>query len=458
MAFQEIPALEAALAQNRDDMITTLQRWVQQPSVRAAAEADAPFGRDVRAMLDLALMDARRLGFTARDVDGYCMDFEVGEGMEPLAVLAHLDVVPEGEGWNDPPYGGVIRDGRMIGRGTSDDKGPAVAALFALRSILDAGIPLRRPCRMILGCDEESGMEDLDYYDRAVGLPRQGFSPDAEFPMINTEKGITQMTLRAPMGDRRLIELRSGTRVNIVPGKATALLSGDLRAEVAEVFRPMSESCEIEASLEEGNTRVVVTGTPAHGSTPDEGANAAKMLLSVLADLEIGGEALTLLADTSCEENDGLGLGIAGRDAVSGPLTLNLGLLSLEDGMLCVAYDCRFPVLFDGEAIRATVARRLAPAGFVLEADRLIQPHHVPESSELVSRLMDVYNGITGENAQPFAIGGGTYAKHLQEGVAFGMLFPGEVATEHQANESIDLENFVRAARIYAYAILAMCA
>ena len=344
MKFKPNAKLDAALAALEPDMIETLQRWVRVSSVRGTAADGAPFGADVRKVLDTALADVRRLGMEPRDIDGYCMDAEIGDGEETVAVLAHLDVVPEGDGWHDEPYGATIRDGRMIGRGTSDDKGPAVAALFAMKAILDAGIPLTQKCRLILGCDEECGMQDLAYYEKKIGLPAKGFSPDASFPLINTEKGITAMELAAPMEDARLLEISSGLRCNVVPGKATALIAGDMRAEAAEAFEPLSDECEIETSLEGGNTRVLVTGVPAHASIPEKGKNAAKMLLSTLDRLGIGGAPVSLLVEASAEGDRGVNLGIAGEDAVSGPLTINLGLLSLSDGKLSVTYDCRFPV------------------------------------------------------------------------------------------------------------------
>ena len=187
MEFNE--KLDAALAALDGDMIDTLARWIRIPSVRAEQSApNAPFGMEVRRALDTAIADIARLGMTPRDIDGYCCDAEIGEGEETIAVLAHLDVVPEGDGWTHEPYGAEIVDGRIIGRGTSDDKGPGVAALFAMKAVLDAGIPLRRRCRLILGCDEECGMQDLEYYEQKVGLPAKGFSPDANFPLINTER------------------------------------------------------------------------------------------------------------------------------------------------------------------------------------------------------------------------------------------------------------------------------
>lgn len=451
--------LDAALSALQPDMIDTLRRWIRVPSLRAERSADnAPFGAEVRRALDLALEDIARLGMQPRDIDGYCCDAEIGEGEDVIAVLAHLDVVPEGDGWDHDPYGGELIDGRIIGRGTSDDKGPGVAALFAMKAIVDAGIPLRKRCRLILGCDEESGMEDLHYYEEKIGLPDVGFSPDASYPLINTEKGITSLFLHALMTDDRLVSIASGTRSNVVPGTATAIVKGDWREAAAEAFIVEDEDCSIETELVDGNTKIVVTGVPAHASTPERGKNAAKMLLAVLEVLGIGGEPVRLLVEAAGEGDDGVNLGIAGRDEVSGRLTINLGLLFADEKEMSVTFDCRYPVFYNAQLLRATVAKRLAPAGFVLEPGRVSEPHHVPESSELVTKLMEVYNTITGTQAKPFAIGGGTYARHLKEGVAYGMLFPGEPELEHQANESISVEGFVKAARIYAYAILALCA
>ena len=451
--------LDAALEALQPDMIETLQRWIRVPSVRAERSADnAPFGAEVRRSLDVALEDLARLGMNPRDIDGYCCDAEIGEGEETIAVLAHLDVVPEGDGWDYDPYGGEIVDGRIIGRGTSDDKGPGVAALFAMKAIVDAGIKLNKRCRLILGCDEESGMEDLHYYEEKIGLPDRGFSPDAAFPLINTEKGITSLKLHAPMSDERLVSIASGTRSNVVPGTAVAVLKGDWREAAADAFCVEDEDCSIETELVDGNTKITITGVPAHASTPEKGKNAAKMLLAVLCELGIGGMPVSLLVEAAGEGDDGVNLGIAGSDAVSGRLTINMGLLFADEKEITVTFDCRYPVFYNALLLRETVAKRLAPAGFVLEPGRISEPHHVPESSELVTKLMGVYNEITGTDSKPFAIGGGTYARHLKEGVAFGMLFPGDPELEHQANESISIDSFVRAARIYAYSIVALCA
>ena len=198
----------------REDYVETLRRWVRIPSVKGEAEEGAPFGREVRKMLDQAMTDARRLGFEARDFDGYACDVTLGSAEEKIAVLGHLDVVPVGDGWTKPPFDALIENGRIYGRGTNDDKGPALASLYAMKAVREAGIPLKKSVRLILGCDEESGWEDMTYYGAREQIPDTGFSPDASFPLINTEKGMLELELRAPEAKDglKLLEFATGDR------------------------------------------------------------------------------------------------------------------------------------------------------------------------------------------------------------------------------------------------------
>ena len=184
-------AMEAELA----DMLT---RWINIPSVKDEPAPGAPFGAEVRRMLDVAVADARAMGFAVREFDGYACDITLGEAEEKVAVLGHLDVVPAGDGWSVDPFGAVREGDKIIGRGTSDDKGPSLAALFAMKAIKDAGVELKKSIRLILGCDEESGWEDMAYYAAHADMPEVGFSPDSAFPIINTEKAMLHMVLKAP--------------------------------------------------------------------------------------------------------------------------------------------------------------------------------------------------------------------------------------------------------------------
>lgn len=457
-----IPELDAILASHNEEALKTLQSWIRIPSLRAEATApNAPFGDEVRRMLDLAMADIEKAGFTARDVDGYACDAEFGEGEDVIGILAHLDVVPEGTGWTQEPYGAAIVDGRLYGRGTSDDKGPAVAALYAMKAIKEAGIPLKRRVRLILGCDEECGMQDVEYYDRKIGLPARGFSPDAEFPVINTEKGIMQMEatgeIDANAGAYTLLSIQSGTRPNVVPNAAVARLSGDCAAlEAALKAAAEKLNVKYDLSFENGEAVLTTRGVSAHASMPWDGDNAASALLRLLREIGVGGKPLALLTDAIALSWDGAGLGIAGEDKVSGKLTCNLGLLSYDGKLLSATLDCRYPVFFDDAQIARFATQNLASCGFALNAGHASKPHHVPASSEIVTGLLDAYHSVTGLEPRTLAIGGGTYARTMKEAVAFGSLFPGEEELAHQADENIDIERFYLTIRIFAYAILAL--
>jgi succinyl-diaminopimelate desuccinylase len=222
--------LDTILEGLKGPMISTLQEWIRVPSLKAEPEPGAPFGPVLRQMLDKAMADCRELGFAAETFDGYIGHADMGEGEDEdaLAILAHVDVVPVGFGWQKEPFGAQIEDGKIFGRGSSDDKGPAVAALYAMAAVKQAGIPLKRKVRLILGCDEESGWEDIAYYKKVATMPRMGFSPDAGYPVINIEKGLYGLELRAAPSEKglRVLSFDVGERPNVVPGQATALVVG----------------------------------------------------------------------------------------------------------------------------------------------------------------------------------------------------------------------------------------
>ena len=441
----------------RDEFIQTLKGWIQIPSVKGEAEEGAPFGRAVREMLDRAMKDAAEMGFPARDFDGYACDITLGEAEEKIAVLGHLDVVPAGDGWTHPAFGAEMEGGRMFGRGTNDDKGPSLAALFAMRAIREAGIPLKKSIRLILGCDEESGWEDMEYYCAHTEMPEVGFSPDAEFPVINTEKGMIHLCFFAPESKTglKVLEMATGERMNVIPGESTALLEGG--ADLAEKALAWGEKTgfPVRATVEDGGVRVAVTGIPGHSANPAGCRNAIGMMLLLLKDLGADGPIRTL-AENIGMAHDGQGLGCACRDELSGELTCNLGILHLKDGQWFGTLDFRCPVAADLEALRDSAVAHLP--GFRVEAAGIKPPHHVPADSTLVKALLAAYEEETGLPGKAIAIGGGTYAKVLKQGVAFGALFPGEEELAHQANEFEDIDSLMKAAKIFANALIRLAA
>ena len=449
--------LQEAVERRREGLLGSLQESIRIRSVQGPAEEGCPYGRGVRQCLDHALAAARQLGLACGEMDhqvGWC---EYGDGPEMVAVVGHLDVVPEGEGWSFDPFGGEIRDGKVFGRGAMDDKGPTMAALYALAALRDTGLPLRRRIRLLMGTNEETGSQDMKYYRSHGGeLPVMGFTPDGEYPVINGEKGIVNVTFRktyAQSGPVRLVGLSGGSAPNVVPAAARAELicppelSARLAAEAAQQLRvvPTEEGVILEA-----------LGVSAHGSTPELGENAIGRLMQALAKLPLSGElaeTIRFLADKIGMETDGAALGIALRDEISGGLTLNWGTVEGGAAELKLQINYRYPVTCRLEDCGPTLRRAFEAHGFELVAEAHKASLYVPEDSELVRTLLEVYARETGLPARPKSIGGGTYAKALPNTVAFGPIFPGDEVREHKPDEFIEVEKLMKNAQIIAQAM-----
>lgn len=452
------PKVSACLDALEPRLAELLTRWIQIPSVKDEPAPGAPFGKEVRRMLDAAMADARALGFDkVRNFDGYACDITLGDAPEAVAVLGHLDVVPAGDGWRVPPFSATREGDRVLGRGTSDDKGPSLAAMLAMKAIMDAGVPLKKSIRMILGCDEESGWEDMAYYAAHVEMPEVGFSPDASFPLINTEKAMFHAMISAPATREGLQvkQLFTGERMNVIPGESVALLEGgrELADRVAAYADKTGLPYQAEVTAE--GVRVAAEGIPGHSAYPEGRRNAIGMMLLLLKELGVQG-AFRTLADAVGMEHDGASLGCACADDISGPLTCNMGILHLENGVITASLDMRCPVNADLDALE-NAARAHLP-GFTFAHVEKKPAHHVPADSELVTSLLAAYHEETGLPAQAQSTGGGTYAKVLKQGVAFGAAFPDDEDLAHQANEYATLSGLMKAARIYANALMRLCA
>ena len=452
----------------KDELIENIRKWIAIPSVQGEpAGENAPFGKEVRRMLDTALADGKRFGFEVRDIDGYAGDISYGAGEQTMGMLAHLDVVPIGDGWQHDPLGGEIENGRMYGRGTTDDKGPALCALYAMRAVKEAGIPLKHGVRLILGCDEETGMSDMRHYASKMKMPDYGFSPDAEFPVINIEKGGVNLRLSKVTGGEEgaalpVYSLYAGERPNVVPAEAVAVvgLNGlsldELNARLAAIAVARERFCLKAAAEGEGRARIVATGVNAHGAMPEGGVNAAGMLLIALKELSAGGgsrEAIAMLADAVGMDYTGKLLGIACADELSGPLTCNLGMLRYDQNEISALLDIRYPLCANEETMLGQAAKRVAPASMSVCCASSHTPLHVPAESRIVQGLLKVYHEVTGLPPYTIAIGGGTYSRMMPNTVAFGVCFPGDMDVCHIADEYIDVEKMMLGVKIFAHAI-----
>ncbi|MDL2206318.1 Sapep family Mn(2+)-dependent dipeptidase, partial [Eubacteriales bacterium OttesenSCG-928-N13] len=335
----DLKKLDMLIDSWQQEIFDKLKTWIAIDSVSGERTApNAPFGDGCRRALDLFLKDAAEMGFDTLDVDGYAGHAQFGQGEKTLGILAHLDIVPAGDGWTHDPFGGEIADGKCFGRGTIDDKGPLLGALYALKAVKQLGIPLKHGVRVIAGCDEETGMSDMRYYASKVQVPDYGFSPDAEFPLINIEKGGLNLNLHADHVDQsgagiRVLSAEAGERINVVPGIATAVIEctdlAVLREKLTQICAA-HEGFDLAAQMDgEGKATITATGVGAHASMPHLGVNAAGMLLIALKELGAA-DAFCALADALGMEGNGASLGIQCADELSGELTCNLGLLRFD--------------------------------------------------------------------------------------------------------------------------------
>ncbi|QNL43598.1 dipeptidase PepV [Oscillibacter hominis] len=449
--------LRDAVTQQQEELLKSLQESVRIRSVEEHDDSGFPYGEGVQRSLEHALATARRCGFETSDMDhqvGWC---EYGSGEEMIAVLGHLDVVPEGDGWSVDPFGGEIRDGKIWGRGTMDDKGPVFAALYAMKALKESGLPLRRRIRLMFGTNEETGSADMKYYLGHGGeLPLMGFTPDGEYPVINGEKGIVNVAFRkqyTQSGPVRLMRLSGGSAPNVVPAAASA----ELRCprEMAEELRRTAPE-KVACTLTKEGVRIEAAGVGAHGSTPEQGENAIGRLMQTLRKLPLEGglkEAVEFLAVKVGMETDGASLGIALYDEVSGGLTLNLGTIEGGEEELNLRINYRYPVTKRLEDCDPVLRRAFEEAGFQLTGQSHKKSLYVPEDSELIQALLKVYTRETGLEARPKSIGGGTYAKAIPNIVAFGPIFPGDEVREHKPDEFIEVEKLMKNAQIIAQAL-----
>ena len=450
--------LKEAVERYQEQLLKSLQESIRIPSVEGEHTAEFPYGEAVQKSLEHALATAKELGFAVQDLDhqmGWC---EYGEGEEMIAVLGHLDVVPEGDGWSVEPFGGNIRDGKIFGRGSMDDKGPAFAALYALAALRDSGLPLRRRIRILFGTNEETGSNDMKYYRNHGGeIPVMGFTPDGEYPVINGEKGIINVTLSKSFvqdGDVRLMELQGGTAPNVVPATAYAKLT--CPAEIAEKYIKKSEE-RIRYTKTEDGLLVEAAGVSAHGASPELGINALGLLVHALAKLPLSEEVyswVTFLDEKLGLETNGKSLGIDLEDEISGKLSLNWGTLQADEREVSLKINYRYPVTKSYEDCAPILEKAFAEAGFSKVEERHKASLYVPEDSELVQTLMKVYKENTGDTeARPKSIGGGTYAKAIPNIVAFGPIFPGDEVREHKPDEFLEVEKLMQNAQILAKAM-----
>lgn len=425
-----------------DDFLKDLAAQVAINSERGETEPGFPFGKEPARALKLFLDRAAEDGFKIDSVDNYAGVVEYGTGEEAIGVLGHLDIVPAGKGWTTDPFTLNERNGRIYGRGVTDDKGPSVGAYYGLKIIRDLQLPVTKRIQVIVGTNEEQGSACMDYYVQHRTIPSMGFTPDAAYPLIFAEKGNLWSEISFPVEDSPILSIHGGEAFNAVPAEAVFVFDGK-RVDAAKLEASIDPAdtvgYETKVTTEaDGNVRLWVQGLAAHGSTPQIGVNAVVSGVKIVSRF-LSGETdalITFVRDLIGRETGGESLGLAAQDDESGSLTLNLGMIRYGAGERKICIDIRYPVTLTLDEMKARYEKMAASHGLNARIVSSAMPHYVPRDSVVVSRLMDVYRTVTGEqDAEPFAIGGGTYAKKFGGNfVAFGPEFP--------CDESMNIHNF----------------
>ncbi len=413
-----------------DAAVESICESVRIDSSLGTKTANAPFGQGALDCLTHFLSLAERMGFETKNYDGYVGEVVFGDGEEDFAILAHLDVVPAGGGWTKDPFGGIIEDGKIWGRGTMDDKGPAICCLYCLKALKDKGFVPRKKIKLIVGCNEECGWGCIEHYKKVAALPKTGFSPDAEFPVIFSEKGILQIRFHFPVEHAPFTFLEGGNSVNMVCDYC----------EAKPVTLTLSRAKE--CGLEVKNKKLVSYGKSAHASTPEHGKNA---ILPILRYFEKKNEQIRYLVECLFEDKFGLQ---EVHDSID-CLSLSPDTVKYRKGEIQVVCDIRYPASFE----ERRVYDMIDSFGVKYETVSSQNPIRVNKNSELVSTLLSVYEECTGESAAPVSIGGGTYARALECGVAFGPEMPGDEPVVHQPDEYISIERVQLLLDIYEKAI-----
>lgn len=443
-----------------DEILEALKRVIAIKSVMSEPKDGMPFGEGPAKALHETLKIAEELGFKSVNIDNYAGHVEYGEGGKLYAVLGHLDVVPEGdiERWTSNPFELVIRDGKMYGRGVSDDKGPSIGALFALKIASELVDKPKNRVRIIFGTNEENGSQCLKYYFTKEPYPDAAVTPDGDFPAVFAEKGIVTYTIKRTITkdySTKLVELKAGTAANVVPEECIAIIESDKLNEIAYLVSNYIGKCKYEYKVDGNRITIKSLGKSAHGAHPEAGINAASGMLELLSRIGFGPENETIrtLYERLGKDYYGIGLGISGQDDVSKKLTCNLGILKLENDTITAIINIRHPIFFNVDMI--TLQIKEAMKGFEVERTSYSKPLYVSKDSDFMRLLLKIYREETQDISEPISIGGGTYARSVPYGVAYGAVFPGEDTHMHQPDECWSLESFKKYIRIYTKLIYA---
>lgn len=459
---------EEYIEKSKNEIIKETCNLINIPSISEETNnPDMPFGKSAKEALEYALSLGEKLGFRTKNLDGYCGYIEFGEGEKLIGIIGHLDVVPSGDGWDTPPFEATIKNNKIFGRGAIDDKGPVVASLYAMKAIKDTQ-KLNCRVRLILGINEEKAWKCIKHYKKVEELPTISFSPDADFPCIYAEKGISTIYIKDDYNKYSNLPIKisnidcNNNAINVVPKKCDITLDIDnSQINISDVICFIEEKVkelkfDINYSINNNSITLHSTGVQAHSAHPELGKNAISPALILLNKIftHFGYNIKLFEFCKKCigTEFNGKSLGINFEDE-SGKLTLNVGNFKFYENHLQIGINLRIPINTTIDKIANLINLECKKYSLDTYIAGKQNPLYVPKDNHLVKTLCDIFNKMTGSNAEPIAIGGGTYARAFENCVSFGANFPGDTDMCHQANEFIDIDKLILSCKIYAEAI-----
>ncbi len=456
MEKELLQKVDAFIEANKQAILDDIAALVAVDSVQSAPAPDAPFGEGAKRALEVTLEIAERMGLTTRNCENYIGYAEL-PGADPekyLATICHVDVVPVGNGWDADPFTMRIRDNWLLGRGVADDKGPMVITLYTLKCLKELGVSLRYPIRALAGTNEETGMLDVDYYLENYPAPVFAFSPDAAFPVCNGEKGLFGANIVSPVFENgAIVDFAGGVANNAIPDRAYAVVKADINAMTA------GEGVSLSAEGE-GLVRVSAVGKAGHAASPAGTINAISRVVDCLVENNVctAPETAYLKALQKLHSSTaGEGVGIACEDGPFGPLTIIGGRIYMEDGKLVQTCDSRYPTTTTGEAMVKAMREAIGDAAEVV-LGHAHEPFYIEADSPAIRACIDTFNEVTGNNAEPFTMGGGTYARHFPAAVSFGPEYDAPIPEfgggAHAANEAAPFDILLQALKIYVVTML----
>ena len=454
----------------KNEIILETQKLIQIPSVYSKSDNPShPFGENANKALEYLLDLGKKLGFRTKNIDGYCGYIEFGEGDKLVGIIGHLDVVPEGDNWTFPPFSGTISDNKIFGRGSIDDKGPVIASLYAMKTVMD-NCKIDKRVRLILGLNEENDWECIKYYKEHEEWPTIGFSPDADFPCIYAEKGIISTYLSIDYSQFKKDDVFlenidcNNNAINVVPKICSCILkinnknisSSEFINNLKKIISEQNSEIDI-YKIDEQRIKLTSHGIQAHAAHPDLGVNSISRLVIILDKIfktyNINIPIFDFFNKYINIQYDGTDLGISCEDE-SGKLTLNVGKIELNNHVLKIGMNLRVPIKTKLTDIEKIIQKQLSAYGNIkLFIAGKKEPLYVPKDSYLVKTLCNIFNEATNSRLEPIAIGGATYARAFENCISFGANLPNQEDMCHKTDEFISIDNLILATKIYARAI-----